>query len=579
MKAPALLALLLLAPVAAAQVPVIIGGEKSMPGPWGGLGATLRVDSVDNDRAPILEPWFLVGSDTVVNLTLVNDRTTAWNGTFRVNVTGATASEESVSFALPPHGRASRLVSVHADDPGRVAVLFEGVDAFLPDGQPMAYSLNGPALLMPSVRFVDPPVPTRSEDDEYEAFSMYGGQRPTTSAFVRVAPGDYVRPRVEVRNTLAVATPEFMLTLEGGRTVGPVLVRSLEPGQSTVVELPEFMPAEAQPGGGRYFGSMGTLEFRAMGEFQIAGASVRAHLASYRIENGALAGVAPAVAYVEVQDGLSVETLVPREPRLGVPARVKLNVSNDGRDTVKGTLVVTLNTPNGYHYGVQGPEARSIHLDLTPGERLEEVIEFTPRVTGQWTVGSMFRSAEGFGYGGGGAYFTVDGPVRITFDRAGTEYARIGERVQVDLVVQTDATLADAALAVASGTGYRGFNMYASAGEYRPGLTQRLLDVETTTSQLGTLRPGGALNVTLEVAGRGSGRFDVIPFVLSEGFAYTSRPYDPARDPPSEAYYGPSGVQLAVQPRPVPAAMALAPLTVGLAVFVGTWTLRTRFVK
>ena len=576
-----LLALLLLVPAAAAQFPsrAVPGGMEVIGG--GGVGIFLRSDTVDNDRAWLTEPWFLVGVDNVVNVTITNDLARAWNGTFRVNVTGASASEESLSFSIAPRSRETRFVTVHPDDLGRVAVNLEGVDAFLPDGSVLSASMQGPALLMPSVRFVDPPLATPSGDEEFESFGMYGQTHSSAHAFARVTPGDAFRARVEVRNDLPVTTPEFMLTLEGGRTVGPVVVAALEPGRSVVVELPEFTPQEEVPGGGRFFGGMGTLELRAMGAFTIGGATVRAHLASFGVENGAVEDVLPATAVIEIQDGLAVDLLVPRHPQLGVPTRVKINVSNAGRDTLRGTLVVTLNTPNSYHYGVQGPETRNVHLGLTPGERLEEVIEFTPRVTGQWTLGTMFRSAEGFGYGGGGGYFNVQGPVHIAFGRYGTEYARIGERVQVDLTVQSDATLQDARLAVASGVGYRGYEAYASpGGEYRPGLTQRLLDVDTASSALGTLRPGGTLNVTLELSGRASGRFDVVPYVLAEGFAYTSRPYDPARDGPMEGnYYGGYGVALAVQPRAVPTALALAPLTIGLAIFVGTWTMRTRFVK
>lgn len=581
MRPALLLALLLLLPAASAQYPTRVDARLTEEARFpGGLGLTMRMDSVDNDRAPLVDAWFLVAADNVVNVTVHNGQSRAWNGTFRVNATGASTSEETLSFAVPAGGQLSRYVTVHPDDIGRVTVMLEPIDAFQADGQPLAAALTGPAVLMPNVRFVDPPLPGGTEEDEFETFTMYGPSRPSTSAFVRVAPGDLVRPRLEVRNDLAVATPEFKLSLEGSRSVGPVLVGALEPGRSTIVELPEFTPADPQPGAGRYFGSMGQLEFRAMGEFTIAGASVRTHLATYRVENGAVADILPASAIMEIQDGLAVELLVPRDPRLGVPTRVKINVSNAGRETQVGTLVVTLNTPNSLHYEVQGPESRAIHLDLTPGERLAESIEFTPRVTGQWVLSTLFRSSEGFGYGGGGGYFNVEGPVLITFDRYGTEYARIGERVQVDLVVESESTLQGAELRVAAGSGYRSYDMSVTSGEFKPGLAQRLLDVDTGTATLGTLRPGGAVNVTIEVSGRASGRFDVIPFVLAEGFAYTSRPYDPAKDGLIEGpYYGGAGVALAVQPRPVPPALALAPLTVGLAVFVGTWTLRTRFVK
>lgn len=581
-RAVVLLALLLLVPVAAAQREMSVTMPASQaPRPVGGVGVLMHVETPDPTRMSFSEPWLLVGADNLVNVTVMNDLSQRWNGTFRVNVTGATAVDETLFFSLAPRARESRLIAIHPEDVGRVAIALESIDAFQPGGEPVSLTYSAAALPMPSVRYLDPPVGgAASEDDAFESFGMYGQSHAPGVAFVRVAPGDVVRARLQVRNDLPFTTPEFSVMLEGSRSVGPAIVPSLEPGRSAIVELPDFVPQEQQPGGGRFFGGMGQVELRAIGTFTVGGASVRAQLGEYRVENGVVRDPLPATALIEVQDGLSIELLVPRDPRLGVPTRVKINASNLGGDTQQGTLLVTVNTPNGLHYGVQGPESRSIHVDLAPGERAEEAIEFTPYVTGQWTLSTLFRSGEGFGYGGGGGYFNVEGPVRISFDRYGTEYARIGERVQVDLVVETEDTLQDAELRVAAGAGYRSYDMTSTSGQYQPGLAQRLLDVESSTAQLGTLRPGGAVNVTLEVAGRASGRFDVIPFVLSEGFAFTSRPHDPARDGFIDGpYYGGSGVSLAVQPRAVPTAVALAPLTVGLALFVGTWTMRTRFVK
>lgn len=570
------LALVLLAPLAAAQLVAVPAGRGlvEVPQPGGGTVIYPRIEGARSETSPLIQAWFLVGHDNVVNVTVGNHQNKAWNATLRVNVTGATASEDTLRFDIPPGATRSQLLSVHPDDTGKVSLSFVAEDAFQPDGTPHSALLEGPAVYAPSVAYLDPPPVVEEE----------GMMRQSVSAYTRIAPGDTIRPRVHLRNDLPVATAPFRLSLDGSRTVGPVDVRSLEPGETLVVELPEFTPAEGQASSGPqyYFGPMGQLELRVMGEFTIAGASARGHLASYRVERGAVVDVVPATALVIIQDGLAIDLLTPMETPLGVPTRIKVNASNLGRTDVSGTLLVMINTPSGVYYEVQGPETRSIRLDLAPGEQLTEAIEFTPRVTGAWSVSSLFRSGEGFGYGGGGSGFTVQGPTTIRFDRFGTEYARIGERVEVGITVQTTETIQDAHLRVASGAAWgRGFGQSSEAGKYRPGLTQRLLDVETTTSSLGTLRPGGALNVTLELTGRSSGRYDVIPYVLAEGFAYTSRPYDPSVDGPlpDGIYYGGYGVQIAVQPRPLPTALALLPLTIGLAVFVGTWTMRTRFVK
>lgn len=583
MKALALL-VLLLAPLAAAQRESItiapampdVGGRLV-----GGPFLDIRLESADPTRIPAVQPWFLVGHDALVNVTLRSQE--AWlNATFDVNVTGARAAESTLQFSVPPYGERSQLLAVHADDVGKVTVELTAVDAVQPDGRPIYGSTEGPAVLAPSVTFLDPPV--LPPDDEYDVQSGYGGVRSPSVAFARIAPGDPLRARLQVRNDLPLATNPFRLSLEGGRTIGPVDVRSLEPGEAIIVEFPEVQLTEAQPSGvgSRYFGLQGQFELRAIAEFTIAGATARGHLGQYRVDRGAVTGLLPATAMVEIQDGLAVEFLTPRDPRLGVPTRLKLNATNLGRTSIEGSLVIFLSTPYNLYYDVQGPESRTLRVDLRPGEAVSESIELTPRVTGQWSFSTLLQGSDSYTMTLGGGGFVVKGPIHIKFDTFGTEYARIGERVQVGLAIETSQTLQDAQLRVATGGGYfGGFGREATGGgAYRPGLTQRLVDVESSASSLGTLTPGGVLNVTLDVAGRGSGRFDLIPYVLAEGFAYTSRPYDPAVDGPIMTPYGFGyGVQLAVQPRPVPVALALAPLTVGLAVFVGTWTLRTRFVK
>lgn len=582
---PVVLALLVL-PGAAAQfrdvpataIPGKTGGGELIGG--SGIGFTFSVETV-GELALVPSPWFLAGHDTVVNLTGFGQGA-AWNGSWRVNVTGATVDPQVVSLSIPATGSASAYLTVHPEDIGTVDLTMESIDAFYAGGEPVKLLLSGPSIVAPSVRFLDPPVEGASEEDpEFEHIDTFGGSRSEGAAYARVRPGDPLAPRVQVRNDLPVSTPAFDMTLEGGVTTRAVEVRSLAPGESITVDLPPFTPMEAQPGGGRYFGPMGRIELRVMGQFSVGGASVTVPMAGYEMDKGAVVRLTPAVAIIDIQEGLAIDLLVPRDPRLGVPTRVKINATNAGSSALEGSLVVNLQTPNGLYYEVQGPEVRTVRLDLAPGEATSESIEFTPRVTGQWSVSAVFQSSEGFGYGGGGGGFIVEGPVRIDLGQTGVVYARIGETVRVDVTVTTEKPLQGAELRVTSGQGYYGGYYDASqvsGGEFRPGLMQTLLVTEASTSSLGTLRPGGALNATLEVKGRASGGYQVVPYVIAEGFAYTTRPYDPAVDGPMFTPYG-YALQIAVQPRALPAAMGLLPLTVGLAVFVGLWTFRTRFVR
>lgn len=228
---------------------------------------------------------------------------------------------------------------------------------------------------------------------------------------------------------------------------------------------------------------------------------------------------------------------------------------------------------------MQGPQTRAVPVDLPARGRLRETVEFTPRVTGRWDVLVQYRAAEeGRSFHGGAGWFIVPGPVNIRLDRVGTEEARIGEPVRVGVVVESTAPMEGAELRVASG-GPPG--QAAAAGAFRPGLLHRVLDAEASPAVLAALGPGAAANATLEVVGRASGRFDVVPFVLFGGHAYASRPYDAALDGPlpDGSVAGGYLLQVAVQPRPVPAAFALAPFAVGLALVMGAWAWRSRLAK
>lgn len=584
MPAIALAALLLiLLPGVAAQVfvdrPAIAFPGREISGP---VGAFMRVETVDTERAPLVDGWFLAGYDTLVNLSVQNSLSESWNGSFRINVTGATATPDVVAIDVPPGSVAGVTFAVRAEDIGLVEIRAESIDAFAPGGEPLDAFLDGPALLVPSVRFTDPPPSAQEAEEGFELVDVFGGTRSPWQSYVRVAGGEAVRSRLEVRNDLLVTTPAFRLTLEGGKEVGPIEVRALEPGQSVTVELPDFVPVEDFGGGGRgYFGPMGRFEMRAVGTFALAGTERRVHLSGYEVESGAVSDLTPTSLLVDVQSGLAIELLVPKDPVLGAPTRVKVNLSNEGSTVQRGTLVVTLQTPGALFYEVQGPESKGIPLDLAPGERTSDAVEFTPRVTGQWSVSTIFRSGEGYGYGGGGGSFEVEGPVTIRIEQQGVVYARIGEPVRVELTVDTEKPLQDAKLRVTTGQGYYSNDARATGGEFRSGLTHRLLGVDNPSATLGTLRPGGTVNTSLVLVGRASGSYPVVPYVLAEGFAYTSKPVATHPSEPQPFYGGPFGgtLSLAVQPRPVPTAFALAPLTAALALFVGVWTLRTRFVK
>lgn len=581
--AMALLLAALLVPAAAAQfvsrADVVRGGELTEQGR---PSAELRIE-MDEDpkmRMPQVEPWLVAGHDNLVNLSILNLRAVALNATFRINVTGGTATPNDIVLQAPANALAGATFVVHPDDAGVVTITAEAVDAFETSGEPIEASLELPALLLPSMRFLDPPSPAPSEDDEFVQVQMYHEMRYPGAAHIRIRPGESITPRIELTNPFGTTIAGFKLTLRVPGTTSPeVDVPPIEAGGSHVVEFPEFTPMD-RSFGPSYGGPMGSYQLYPLAESTLAGATLHAGAVSFRVDRGAIANVTPTTALVEVQDGLAIDLFVPKTPVLGAPTRIKYNLTNLDTEEARGPLVITVMTPHRIFYDVQGPEVYQIAVELGPGERASGAVEFTPRVTGMWTATTFYRSPRGYGYGNGGSMEVV-GPVLVAFDSSEQRFARIGEPVEVDITLASTDTLPDAQLRLGAVPQYYRDPTTATGASYRAGFASGLIDGRALTGSLGTLRPGGSVNTSAELVGRASGGYTVVPYVLAEGFAYTSTgPGDPQlAHAMSGLVSGAGTLTLVVTSRAVPPGLALAPLTVGLAFFVGAWTLRTRFVK
>lgn len=585
--------LLLLVPMGLADAQ-IMRGEPAMavptgPGGAGEMQAELRVQTEEKERSFFGQLALYAGFDNTLNLTVRTTSRTWWNATFTFNVTGATVAQDAVEVNVPPMGTDHALVTIRPDEVGRVRIVAKP-DRDTPSGHEAEVNVDLWALPPVSVRFVDPPPMAGGTEEEdglrYHSAGPGGSFLPGVANRVRVRSGESIAPRVEVTNPLPTAVPPFEVELKAHeRRLGRISVESLDPGQSMVLEFDDFVAQERQQGpyyGGGYRGGFPIVPTLV---FNVGGVSASAGAGDFRVENGAIKGLVPTVAGVEVQDGLHVELLVPIDPPLGVPTRIRYNVTNYDIKPQGGLVRISIMTPQGLHYGVQGPESHVVPVALPPGGATKGAIDFTPRVTGGWAVNSYFESADvnAFGYGYSGSGFTVPGSVSIRMSNAQLVYAPMGEPVEVDLLVRTTQTLTNAQLRVASSTA-GGFSPRGvpDGGEIRPGFAHRLLSATTSTSDLGTLRSGGELNVTVQLVSQAAGRYSVVPYLVSEGFAYT---HNPALEPDAivenpgfyEASMGMIGI--AVQPRAIAPAWALAPLTAGLAFFVGMWTFRTRFVK
>lgn len=530
--------------------------------------ARLRIEAAAKDDAPIDPPWLLLGYDTLLNLTLKNFGATPTNATFRLTISGASMSPSIVTLHVEPGEEAGALVTVHPTEAGRVTIRAVADDLFQPGGDAVSAEFDAPAVALPSVRMIDPAVPRFVESDEYQSSNGLSAQ----VASVRVHSGQLLRARVEVHNPLSFAMEGFQVSVEtnGAGSFG-IAVPVLEPGGTLQLEFPEFVPWPDSGFGGQLFGQGPVFQVQIFTIVTVAGLEYRPRLVEYSLENGVVTNPIAAGFWIQVQDGIAIDILTPKSPTLGVPSRIKFNITNNADTPQKGTVIVSVTTPGGFYYEVQGPEAHSVDVNVAPGQRQVGTIDFTPRITGTWNVFTTFQSGTGYAWGGGGGGINVKGPVTISLAQAGVAYVRINEAVTLDVEISTTKTLQNAQLRVTSGSSQQYYSSRPTSGDYTPGLEQRLLSARTDTANLGTLRPGGVVNATVEVGSRSSGRFDVIPYVLAEGFAYTSTAGDGTN---AAAPYS-----LAVQSRPVATAWALMPFTLALGVFVGTWTLRTKFVK
>ena len=581
----ALLLALLALPLAQAQFvshspAVMVDGPEARD--LGGSIVEIRIETGEDPkmRSPSVSPWLVVGYDNILNLTVMNMRDQAVNATFRINASGATVTPDEIVLRIPAHGTAGQAFVVQPSDVGLVKIRAGAIDAFQPSGEPLEANFDAPALLLPSMRFLDPAVPATDPEDEFVAVQSWYGARHPAYAYARIPPGGSIVPRVELKNPFETTLAAFTLRLRvGGSTAQTVDVPALEPGATHVVEFDEYRPVE-RGFGPSFGGPMGSYELRPIAEVRVGGALLTAAGLTFRVERGAVTDVMPVAATIEVQDGLAIDLFVPRTPVLGQPTRVRYNLTNLQTTPVQGPLMITLMTPHRLVYEVQGPETFEVRVDLAPGERRTGTVEFTPRVTGSWLASTFFRSPQGYGFGHGGA-FDVAGPIVVGFDRTDQLFTRIGQSVEVDLFVATTQTLQDAELRVGVSAQVYREPSRTSGADYRAGLSNRLVESETASRSLGTLRPGGVVNMSVDVKARAAGGYNIVPYVLAEGFAYTTTVQLDENGRPLDLGVPLSGtmLNLMVQPRAVPAGLSLAPFTLGLAFFVGAWTLRTRFVK
>lgn len=588
-----LLSVFLLAPLASAQfkdVSVVRPGEALMPPEMRGGLVDLSV-TVEGFQGHLLfaQPILVAGFDTPVNVTVTNNMEEWLNDTLVLNVTAPATAPPPLAVSLPPRSVRSFVLPVHADDVGvvRVEAALDAMrrDHALEPDLPVSPVATMEAIAVPAVSIeITEPAPLPA-DDEYRVVTGYGGPYGGESASTptRLRFGDPLVVKARVVNRLESAVPAMTILLIGeqgrGSPIGEVEVPPLEPKQAVTIEFPEFRTG-GDGEGGRYYGHGQIIPFSLVVGQTFGNREVEHMAASFRLASGAVEDVRPAALNVQLTDGLSVDLYIPRAMSLGTPARVKLNVTNHGDEYVRGgTAHVTLMPPGGLDYGVQGPTTHRVAVSqLAPGATVTFVFDFTPRVTGYWETGSGIRTGDG-GTFSSGMGFGIDGPLWIGVGNGGrVEYARIGERIEVELQVYSEKRLDDAVLRVGSNGNRHGLwnEQAATGGPEIVGLAQTLVRADPGEVALGTLRAGEPLNASLAVYARGSGQYNVVPYVVADGFAYTSYR---STGPPEGVVMHATTVTLAVQPRVIPAGLALAPFTVLLGIVVGTWTLRTRFVK
>ncbi|GEM_PF-6660435 len=367
---------------------------------------------------------------------------------------------------------------------------------------------------------------------------------------------------------LGPAAVSFRLRLASeqgnGQQAPDVSVASLQPGETRAIDLGTIDPSKLDP---EMLRNRGTREFPFSIQMPRADdkpGDFAPTAAAFRLVEGRPVDLAPASLAVGFRHAFAADAFAPATATLGRPFHVEVRARNDGSaDEASNPVVVTLDPPYNAEYSVQGAREERFVVSLAPGQESRASLDFTPRVAGRWSLVVQWSSADGPN-DQATSLFHVDVPTDVAVQVRQDGPARLdlggGTRAPVSVTALRD--MRDATLRLATGS-----RLSVNGGGDGPqlavrGLAAQVVQASPDVLPLGDLRAGETRWLNVTVQSRGTGDFNVVPYVEADGFAYTGLPPDSPQPGAAATAQPASALEVVVAARATPAPLAFAPLAV-----------------
>lgn len=442
--------------------------------------------------------------------------------------------------------------------------------------------LGFPLLPPVSIRWVEPQPVTDLADVVQLDESWSEGLG--TVAYVR--PDVELLPQIEMTNFGQATETVTLRPARFGEAFGDATVVSeLVPGETRQVTLDGFVPAEVEPELASRAGSM-LLNVGFVNDEDPDSAWV---MTAYEFDHGdsPVRADTPAAVDLQVRTGVAAVVSVSGQPTLGHPLDLTVEVINLGPRSAAGAAEVTVAAPFQAAYEVYEPATHTVPFGLEPQASTSSTVTVDPRVGGRWRVFVTWEDTEGRR---GMNVFGFDVPTSVDIIPVSAAPLRLAldgqETTTVRITALADLPSATLRLAIApGGDQLGGGGQQMGPGGPRvvaalAGLSASVVEAAPDEVEIGDLRAGEQVEVDIAVTAGGSGTYSVVPYVMSEGLAYTGMP--PRRSGPQRQ----SGrrerlpvVEVMVDPNVVGPGLGLAPAALVFVAAVGAHVARRKIVR
>src|SRR5438552_7997528 len=296
-------------------------------------------------------------------------------------------------------------------------------------------------------------------------------------------------------------------------------------GASTVLDLGAIPPRPADCNGPVSKPGCGGGTFVSIGSAAKADTTNGPPAVSFGVTNGVV--TSPTTLSLGLVDPGDMLPIVEGAPTaaLGKPYTASVNVTNFGASERSNSPIrVAFVPPFRARYDVQGEEETSFLASTAPGATLARAVSFTPLISGRWEILVSFIPAGDVCCSTNAFTVDVPGAVSVSVPSTSVAVVPIGETARTAVRVHSDAPLAGATLRITTAP-------QATGGRDRPspdpgkavlgGLSQTLVKAEPTSVPLGDLAAGADVWSNVTVTARASGVYNVVPYVIAGGYAYT----------------------------------------------------------